>query len=93
MIASQKKLAMAESQISFGLQYTCIKNSITLYGTEIRRNHTMNYRNAFERICRLARNCDIDDIIHDALMQSALGLLYQRMIKYDPDRAVPAPSQ
>jgi hypothetical protein len=57
-----------------------------LYGTDIRRRHTMNYRNAFERICRLARNCDIDDIIHDALMQSALGLLYQRMMKYDPDQ-------
>jgi hypothetical protein len=29
MIASQKKLAMAESHINFGLHRTCMKNSIT----------------------------------------------------------------
>lgn len=51
------------------------------YGTEIRSRHTRNYMRTFERLCRLARNCDVDGIIEDALMQSALGLLYRRMVK------------
>ena len=58
------------------------------YGTEIRVRHTRNYIRTFERLCRLAKNCDVDGIIEDALMQSALGLLYRRMIrcaKTEPD--------
>ena len=55
-----------------------------LYGTEIRRRHTENYRKTFERLCRLARNCDVDGIIEDSLNQSALGLLYQRMLENAP---------
>jgi len=56
-----------------------------LYGTEIRRRHTGNYRKTFERLCRLARNCDVDGIIEDSLMQSALGLLYQRILEHALD--------
>lgn len=55
-----------------------------LYGTEIRDRHSRNYMRAFDRLCRLARNCDVDSIIEDSLMQSALGLLYQRMIEHNP---------
>jgi hypothetical protein len=56
-----------------------------LYGTEIRIRHSKNYMRTFERLCRLAKNCDVDGIIEDALMQSAFGLLYLRMRKYRPD--------
>lgn len=56
------------------------------YGTEIRHRHTANFRASFERLCRLSKNCDIDGIIEDSLMQSAFGLLYIRMRKYDPDK-------
>lgn len=56
-----------------------------LYGTEIRRRHTKNYRRTFERLLRLASNCDVDGIIEDTLLQTALGLLYQRMLEHDPD--------
>lgn len=55
-----------------------------LYGTEIRRRHAANYIRTFERLCRLAQNCDVDGIIEDSLLQSALGLLYQRLIKHAP---------
>lgn len=55
------------------------------YGTEIRRRHTQNYRRTFERLCRLASNCDVDGIIEDTLRQAALGLLYRRMLDHDPD--------
>jgi hypothetical protein len=55
-----------------------------LYGTEIRDRHSRNYMRAFDRLLRLARNCDIDSIIEDSLMQSALGLLYQRMVENKP---------
>ena len=58
-----------------------------LYGTEIRERHTRNFIRTFERIQRLARNCDIDGIIEDSLMQNALGLLYLRMIEHDPKTA------
>jgi len=55
-----------------------------LYGTEIRTRHTTNYIRTFERLRRLAKNCDVDGIIEDSLMQNALGLLYRRMIKHGP---------
>jgi len=58
-----------------------------LYGTEIRRRHTDNYRKTFVRLCRLANNCDVDGIIEDTLMQTAHGLLYQRMVSHVPDSA------
>ena len=56
-----------------------------MYGTEIRARHSRNYISAFERLCKLAKNCDVDSIIEDSLMQSALGLLYQRMVEHRPD--------
>ena len=63
-----------------------------LYGTEIRRKHTRNYRRTFERLLRLARNCDVDGIIEDSLKQSAFGLLHRRMLEHAPDDAGPAES-
>jgi hypothetical protein len=59
-----------------------------LYGTEIRRRHTHNFMQTFERLCRLARNCDVDGIIEDSLKQSAFGLLYRRMCEYAPDNEI-----
>lgn len=54
------------------------------YGTDLRRRHCVNYMRTFERLCRLAKNCDVDGIIHDSLMQTAFGLLYRRMQKHQP---------
>jgi hypothetical protein len=56
-----------------------------LYGTEIRSRHSRNYMRTFERLCRLAKNCDVDGIIEDALMQIAFGLLYLRMREHRPE--------
>lgn len=55
-----------------------------LYGTEIRRRHTHNFMQTFERLCRLAKNCDVDGIIEASLWQSAFGLLYGRMQRFAP---------
>lgn len=55
------------------------------YETEIRRQHTKNFRRTFRRLLRLAEGCDVDGIIVDALRQSAFGLLYDRMLTYEPD--------
>ncbi len=63
-----------------------------LYATEIRRRHTRNYMKTFERLRRLAKNCDVDGIIEDSQMQSAFGLLYRRMIEYAPDNESDAAS-
>jgi len=56
------------------------------YGTDIRSRHSQNYLRTFERLCRLAKNCDVDGIIEDSLMQNAFGLLYLGMRKCNPDR-------
>lgn len=56
-----------------------------MYGTEIRRRHARNYMRTFERLCRLAKNCDVEGIIEDSLMQNAFGLLYIRMLENKPD--------
>ena len=56
-----------------------------LYGTDIRIRHSRNFMRTFERLCRLAKNCDVDGIIEDALMQSAFGLLYLRMRQHRPE--------
>lgn len=52
------------------------------FGTKLRQKHCDNYMRTFERLCRLAKNCDVDGIIEDSLMQTAFGLLYRRMQKY-----------
>ena len=54
------------------------------FGTEIRRRHSRNFMRTFERLCRLAKNCDVDGIIEDSLMQNAFGLLYLRMQEHKP---------
>jgi hypothetical protein len=54
------------------------------YGTELRGKHCGNFVRTFERLRKLARNCDVDGIIEDSLAQSAFGLLYLRMIEHLP---------
>ena len=55
------------------------------YGTELRARHSRNYMRTFERLCRLAQNCDVEGIIEDSLMQNAFGLLYLRIRDARPD--------
>jgi len=55
-------------------------------GTEIRRRHSSNFMRTFERLCRLAQNCDVDGIIEDSLLQNAFGLLYGRMQRLELKR-------
>lgn len=56
-----------------------------LYGTEIRARHSRNIKRAFSRLLKLAANCDVDGIIEESLMQSAFGLLYQRLLDNESD--------
>ncbi len=55
-----------------------------LYGTDVRTRHSTNFIRTFERLAKLARNCDVEGIIEDSLMHSAFGILYQRMIDLRP---------
>lgn len=55
-----------------------------LYGTEIRQRHTNNFIVGFDRLLKLARECDTDHIIQDALVYSAHGLLNNRMRELHP---------
>lgn len=55
------------------------------YGTEIRRRHVENFIVGFDRIMKLAADCDTDNIIIDSLIYSAHGLLSIRMRDLHPD--------
>ena len=57
---------------------------VIFYGTELRGRHCANFVRTFERLRKLAKNCDVDGIIEDSLAQSAFGLLYARMIEHLP---------
>jgi hypothetical protein len=60
-----------------------------LYGTEIRRSHSENFVVGFDRLIRLARGCDSDNIIMDSLIFSAHGLLNVRMRELHPNIKFP----
>ena len=55
------------------------------YGSEIRRRHTDNFLVGFDRLVKLARGCDSDNIILDSLIYSGHGLLSQRMRELHPE--------
>ncbi len=55
------------------------------YGSEIRRRHTENFLVGFDRLVKLARDCDSDNIILDSLLYSAHGLLDLRMRELHPE--------
>lgn len=55
------------------------------YGTEIRKNHSNNFLVGFDRLVKLAEDCDSDNIILDSLIYSAHGLLNLRMRELHPD--------
>ena len=54
------------------------------FGTEIRQIHSSTFMRSFERLRALARNCDVDAIIEDSLMQTGFGLLYRKMRATSP---------
>ena len=57
------------------------------YGTEIRARHSRNFQSTFERLLRLAENCDVDGIIVDSLTQTGHGMMYNALRNADPDGA------
>ena len=54
------------------------------YGTEIRQRHSNNFIVGYDRLLKLAADCDTDHIIQDALIYSAHGLLNIRMRELHP---------
>lgn len=54
------------------------------YGTEIRKSHAENFVVGFDRLIKLARDCDSDNIIMDSLIFSAHGLINVRMRELHP---------
>lgn len=53
-----------------------------LYGTEIRNRHCENFIYHFKRLLQTASEADDSGMIHDAILGSAHGRLYQWMIDY-----------
>lgn len=54
------------------------------FGTEIRTNHSENFLVGFDRLVKLAQDCDTNNIILDSLVISAHGLLNTRMRELHP---------
>ncbi len=54
------------------------------YGTQIRTTYTENFIMSFDRMLKLARECDVNGIITDAQLYSAHGLLSARMRDVHP---------
>lgn len=54
------------------------------YGTKIRRMHTDNFLVGFDRLAKLAKECDTNNIILDSLVFSAHGMLNLRMRELHP---------
>ncbi len=46
------------------------------YGTQIRANHSRNFIQVFDKLMRLAEQCDADGVITGTLTQTAHGLFY-----------------
>lgn len=55
------------------------------YGTDIRRKHANSFLVGYDRLIKLARGCDTDNIILDSLLFSAHGILNGRMRELHPD--------
>ena len=52
------------------------------YGTEVRARHSNNFIFSFQRLLNRAAEVDRDDMLHDALMASGHGFLYQVMQRH-----------
>ena len=50
------------------------------------KKHTENYIVGFDRLLRLAKECDSENIISDSLIYSAHGILNVRMRDLHPNR-------
>lgn len=63
-----------------------VELSDLFYATELRTKHTENYIVGFDRLLRLAKECDSENIISDSLIYSAHGILNIRMRDLHPNR-------
>jgi len=67
------------------------QRTFVFYGTEIRRRHSMNYRETFERLVKLAAECDTDGLISGTVTNTAYGLYYNLLLRHAPaEVTVPA---
>jgi hypothetical protein len=57
------------------------------YGTEIRRRHSMTFRDTFERLLSLAEKCDTDQLIVGTVTHTAFGLYYNLLVRHEPEAA------
>jgi len=83
-------LATGDSEI-FSRQFLALEPSehggyeALFYGTEIRKRHSDHFCHTFDRLLKLAKNCDTENIISDSLVQTGHGILYGLMLRTNPD--------
>ena len=58
------------------------------YSTDVRKKHTHNFLVGFDRLVKLARDCDQDNIILDSMLYTAHGLLDSQMRETHPDKRI-----
>lgn len=74
----------------FAREFLMIENNVAgsyetlFYGTTVRERHSRNFAGTFERLLKLAENCDVDGIIVDSIAQTGHGMLYNLMLRHDP---------
>ena len=56
------------------------------YATDIRKKHSHNFIVGFDRLIKLAKQCDQDNIILDSMLYTAHGLLDAQMRDTHPDK-------
>jgi hypothetical protein len=52
------------------------------FGTEVRKRHTENYAQTFEKLLKAARDVDTDDMISNALLKGSAAGMQFRIIKF-----------
>jgi hypothetical protein len=85
-----KQFAGGDSEVFSRLFLTLAANPAfdladLFYGTPIRRQHSDNFLVGFDRMIKMAKGCDSDNIILDSLLYTAHGLLNIRMRERHPD--------
>jgi hypothetical protein len=69
---------MLATQFAHGTRYAYK----LFFGTAIRKRHTDSFIFNFERLLKAAAECDVDGMIHDSLLGTAHGYVYNRAIEF-----------
>jgi hypothetical protein len=53
-----------------------------LYGTEVRKRHSANFKKTFARLLEAAETVDTEDMVRNALLEGSAAGLYYRILRH-----------